>query len=112
MEWEPAEQAWLTYIKFELRYKESDRARAIYERFVYVHPDVSNWIKYARFEEQHGYITSARQVYERAVEFFGDDYLYEKLFISFAKFEEGKSSFQTFYYRNCCSNIALERVNN
>ncbi|KAK2719496.1 protein crooked neck-like [Artemia franciscana] len=90
MEWEPAEQAWLTYIKFELRYKESDRARAIYERFVYVHPDVSNWIKYARFEEQHGYITSARQVYERAVEFFGDDYLYEKLFISFAKFEEGQ----------------------
>lgn len=40
MEWEPDEQAWHTYIKFELRYKELDRARQIYERFVYVHPEV------------------------------------------------------------------------
>lgn len=48
MEWEPDEQAWLTYIKFELRYKEIDRARTIYNRFVIVHPEVSNWIKYAR----------------------------------------------------------------
>ena len=48
MEWEPDEQAWLTYIKFELRYKEIERARQIYERFVYVHPDVRNWIKFAR----------------------------------------------------------------
>ena len=49
MEWEPDEQAWLTYIKFELRYKEIDRARGIYERFVYVHPEVRNWIKFARY---------------------------------------------------------------
>lgn len=48
-EWEPAEQAWLTYIKFELRYKEIDRARKIYEKFVSVHPDIRNWIKFARY---------------------------------------------------------------
>ena len=48
MEWEPEEQPWLTYIKFELRYKELDRARLIYERFVMVHPDVKNWIRFAR----------------------------------------------------------------
>lgn len=49
MEWEPDEQAWLTYIKFEMRYKEIDRARKIYERFVYVHPEVKNWIKFAKY---------------------------------------------------------------
>jgi crooked neck len=49
MEWEPDEQAWLTYIKFELRYKEIYRARTIYEKFVYVHPEVRNWIKFARY---------------------------------------------------------------
>jgi crooked neck len=49
MEWEPDEQAWLTYIKFELRYKEIDRARGIYEKFVCVHPEVRNWIKFARY---------------------------------------------------------------
>ena len=36
MEWEPDEQAWHSYIKMELRYKELDRARNIYERFVQV----------------------------------------------------------------------------
>ena len=35
MEWEPEEQAWHAYINFELRYKELQRARLIYERFEY-----------------------------------------------------------------------------
>jgi len=90
MEWEPEEQAWQTYIKFELRYKEIDRARQIYERFVMVHPDVKHWIKYARFEESYGFIRGARAVYERAVNFYGDEGLDEKLFLAFAKFEEGQ----------------------
>lgn len=90
MEWEPDEQAWHTYIKFELRYKEIHRARDIYERFVMVHPDIVHWIKYARFEESHGFINGARNVYERAVNFYGDESLDEKLFIAFAKFEEGQ----------------------
>ena len=41
MEWEPEEQAWSSYINMELRYKEIDRARSIYEKFVLVHPTVS-----------------------------------------------------------------------
>jgi len=31
MEWEPEEQAWLSYIKMELRYNEIDWARQIYK---------------------------------------------------------------------------------
>lgn len=89
MEWEPEEQAWLSYIKMELRYKELDHARHIYERFVQIHPEVKNWIRYARFEEQNGFISNSRNVYERAVEFFGESHMDEKLFIAFAKFEEG-----------------------
>lgn len=53
-----------------------------------VHPEVKNWIKYARFEEKHGYIAHGRKVYERAVEFFGEEYVDENLFVAFAKFEE------------------------
>ncbi|PIK60198.1 putative crooked neck-like protein 1-like [Apostichopus japonicus] len=34
MQWEPEEQAWLSYIKMELRYKETDRAREVYERYI------------------------------------------------------------------------------
>lgn len=54
MEWEPEEQAWLSYIKMELRYKEVDRARAVYEHFVMCHHNVKNWIRFARFEESQG----------------------------------------------------------
>jgi crooked neck len=53
MKWEPKENAWQAYIKMELRYDEKHRARAIYERFVSIHPEPANWIKWARFEEEH-----------------------------------------------------------
>lgn len=89
-EWEPEEQAWLTYIKFELRYKELERARSVYQRFIHCHPDVKNWIRYARFEEQNGSVQAARQVYERAVDFFGEQHADEKLLLSFARFEENR----------------------
>ena len=51
---------------------------------------MKNWIKYARFEERNGYIIGSRRVFERAIDFFGDDHMDEKLFIAFAKFEEGQ----------------------
>ncbi|EYC42379.1 hypothetical protein Y032_0533g3052 [Ancylostoma ceylanicum] len=89
MEWEPDEQAWQTYINFELRYKEVDRARSIYQRFLHVHgTNVNNWIKYARFEEKHGYVGNARAVFERGMEYFGEDNIQEKLLVAFALFEE------------------------
>jgi crooked neck len=113
MEWEPDEQAWLSYIKMELRYKETDRARSIYEKYilvynrlsfvvcvietvcsltvdslVMVHPEVKNWVRYASFEERQGFIASARTVYERASDFFGEDHMEENLYVAFAKFEE------------------------
>ncbi|MEQ2248422.1 Crooked neck-like protein 1 [Ilyodon furcidens] len=113
MEWEPEEQAWHSYINFELRYKEVDKARTIYERYilmfaflldsrdfldscelVIVHPEVKNWIKYARFEERHGYIAHSRKVYERAVEFFGEEHVDENLFVAFARFEETQKEFE------------------
>ncbi|OQV11999.1 Crooked neck-like protein 1 [Hypsibius exemplaris] len=94
MEWQPHEQAWLGYVNLEMRYKELDRARAVYERFVLVHPDVKNWIRYARFEEQNGFINGARQVFERAVEFYGEEHMYEELYVSFARFEERQKEFE------------------
>lgn len=90
MEWQPEDQYWLTYINFEMRYKEIDRAREIFERFVYVHPEVKNWIKFAKFEQRHGFINSSRKIYERAIEFFGEEYMDETLFIGFAQFEESQ----------------------
>lgn len=53
-----------------------------------VHPDVKNWIRYSKFEETNGFIARTRSVFERAIEFYGEDYMDEKLFVAFAKFEE------------------------
>ena len=89
MEWEPDEQAWLSYIKMESRYKEIDRARYIYERFIQTHPEVKNWIRYASYEEQSDFLSNSRNVFERATEFFGEDHMDEKLYVAFARFEEG-----------------------
>jgi len=112
MEWQPDEQAWQTYINFELRYKELNQARSIFERFVNVHPDVKNWTKYAKFEERNGYIIGARQVYERAVEFYGDELMNEKLFIAFAKFEEGQKEHEraSAIYKFALANMSKDKA--
>ncbi|KAF0023963.1 hypothetical protein F2P81_024593 [Scophthalmus maximus] len=100
MEWEPEEQAWHSYINFELRYKEVDKARTIYERYILLWAfsvccgRMKNWIKYARFEEKHGYIAHSRKVFERAVEFFGEEYVNENLFVAFARFEEAQKEME------------------
>uniref|UniRef100_A0A4W3JQ75 Crooked neck-like protein 1 n=1 Tax=Callorhinchus milii TaxID=7868 RepID=A0A4W3JQ75_CALMI len=98
MEWHPEEQAWHSYINFELRYKEVERARLVYEKYILLkilgREGFYNWIKYARFEERHSYIGHSRKVYERAVEFFGEDHMDEQLFVAFARFEEHQKEFE------------------
>lgn len=56
-----------------------------------------------RFEEHHGFISSSRKVYERAVEFFGEEMLDERLFIGFAKFEEGQREVFICFFKFCTS---------
>lgn len=87
MSWEPDEGAWSAYIKLEKRYNEFERARAIFQRFTIVHPEPRNWIKWARFEEENGTSDLVREVYGVAVETLGEDFMDEKLFIAYAKFE-------------------------
>ena len=36
------------------------------------------------------FLFQARDIYEKAVEFFGEEYMDEKLFIAFAQFEEAQ----------------------
>ena len=57
----------------ELRYKEAERARAIFERYVRCLPSVKAWVRFAKFEAQSGEFSRARACYERAVEELGED---------------------------------------
>ncbi|KAH9908799.1 cell cycle control protein [Xylariomycetidae sp. FL2044] len=85
--WEPDEAAWSAYIKLEKRYGEFQRAREIFERFTIVHPEPRNWIKWARFEEEFGTSDLVREVFGAAVEALGDEFVDERLFIAYARFE-------------------------
>ncbi|KAL7909818.1 TPR-like protein [Trichoderma velutinum] len=87
MQWRPSEAAWSAYIKLEKRYGEFDRAREIFQTFTMVHPEPRNWIKWAKFEEEYGTSDLVREVFGTAVEALGDDFVDEKLFIAYARFE-------------------------
>jgi crooked neck len=87
MSWEPDEAAWSSYIKLEKRYGEFQRARDIFQRFTMVHPEPRNWIKWARFEEEYGTSDLVRDVFGTAVETLGEDFMDERLFIAYARFE-------------------------
>jgi crooked neck len=86
MKWEPIEEAWMAYIKFENRYKEYERARDIFRRFVQTFPIPKNFIKYAKFEESRGDIETARAIYEQCVSDL-EEQCDQNVFVSFAKFE-------------------------
>lgn len=94
MLWEPDEAAWMAYIKMEKRYSEYDRARAIFERFTIVHPEPRNWIKWAKFEEENGTSELVRNVFGVAIETLGDDFMDEKLFIAYARYEAKLREFE------------------
>ena len=87
MAWEPDEAAWSSYIKLEKRYGEFQRARDIFQRFTIVHPEPRNWIKWARFEEEFGTSDLVREVFGSAVEALGDEFMDERLFIAYARYE-------------------------
>ena len=87
MSWEPDEAAWGAYLKLEKRYGEFGRAREIFRRFTMVHPEPRNWIKWTRFEDEFGTRAMVREVFGMAIETLGDDFVDERLFIAYARFE-------------------------
>ncbi|PVU97981.1 hypothetical protein BB559_001817 [Furculomyces boomerangus] len=87
MKWEPEEYAWNAYVKFEKRYNEYEKAEAVLERFVFVHPEPKNWLKWANLVDSHGNTDKVREIYGMALDRLGKEYLDQHLFIAFAKFE-------------------------
>ncbi|KAL1864269.1 hypothetical protein VTK73DRAFT_6018 [Phialemonium thermophilum] len=87
MKWEPDEQAWSAYIRLEKRYGEFERAREIFRAFTVVHPEPRNWIKWAKFEEEYGTSDMVREVFQTAIETLGDEFVDERLFIAYARYE-------------------------
>ncbi|KAF5179345.1 Pre-mrna-splicing factor clf1 [Thalictrum thalictroides] len=85
----PDQQGWRSYVKFEARCTEIERARQVFERFVQCCPEVGSWVLYAKFEVKNKELNRARYCFERAVEAISvvDDEV-EVMFLAFAEFEE------------------------
>jgi hypothetical protein len=49
MEWEPDDNGWNAYVKFEMRQQEPERARRVFERYVQCHPTQRAFLKYAKW---------------------------------------------------------------
>jgi crooked neck len=108
MEWMPDQHAWLSYIKYELKYNEIKRLKRIFKLFVLCHPNVGAWLRYAKFEMKNGEVPRARSVYERAVENIADDDDDEAhhLFEAFAALH----SCNEIERANCISKFALDHA--
>ncbi|CAM9890472.1 unnamed protein product, partial [Phaeothamnion confervicola] len=89
MEWEPDDNAWTAFVKFEMRRQQPQRARAVLERYATSRPSARSFLKWAKWEEQQGQLALARAVYERAVaELPEGEGRGERLLVAFAEFEE------------------------
>jgi crooked neck len=81
----------------ELRYKEVERARNIFERYVRCLPTVKAWVRYAKFEMKNGEVGRARRCYERAVEELGEDAQTVRIFSAHGIVQCCKCSRHSFY---------------
>ncbi|KAJ1939321.1 Crooked neck-like protein 1, partial [Linderina macrospora] len=76
------------------RYGETENARRVYERMVFVHPQPKSWLAWARFEQDEGEVERARDVYGQAVDRLTDEFMDQHVFISFARFEASLKEYE------------------
>jgi crooked neck len=53
MTWNPSENAWDSYVKFEQRQKDFTRCREVLQKYIDSNPTPRAYIKAAKFEETH-----------------------------------------------------------
>jgi crooked neck len=92
MHWEPEQQAWLSYAKFEERQGKTAaataRSRGIYERMIACRPILSSYLRYSKWEEKrNSQFALARRIFERALTELPSLEITEDFYSSFALFE-------------------------
>jgi crooked neck len=49
MEWGPGEKAWMSFLRFEERMGEPQRAKEVLYRYLEAHPSLESYLKVAKF---------------------------------------------------------------
>ncbi|KAG8382147.1 hypothetical protein BUALT_Bualt05G0046400 [Buddleja alternifolia] len=90
MRWMPDQEGWLSYIKFELRYNEIERARVIFERVEKLGDEEEAeelFVAFAEFEEKCKETERARCIYKYALDHIPKGRA-EELYMKFVSFEK------------------------
>eukprot|EP01059_Diplonema_ambulator_P006690 TRINITY_DN16308_c0_g1_i1.p1 TRINITY_DN16308_c0_g1~~TRINITY_DN16308_c0_g1_i1.p1 ORF type:complete len:652 (+),score=283.37 TRINITY_DN16308_c0_g1_i1:45-1958(+) len=106
MAWKPKAHGWHLYSKFEIRFKEFEKARDVIRQMVTYFNDEDSWLYFARFEEKYGKAALARRIYEEGLDALGAECT-DKIFINFARFEERQKEFER---ARAIYKIALDRI--
>lgn len=79
------QSVWFKYIEFEMRNKNINSARNLFDRVVTLLPRVNQfWYRYIHMEDMLGNYAGVRQIYERWMQWLPDD----NAWIAYVKFEE------------------------
>jgi crooked neck len=113
MTWEPTENAWNAYLKFEERMGKIENCRAILERYIDLNPNVKSYLKAAKFEEHHKQREKARLFYEKALIELGKLAFDEYFFMQFTKFEIQNKEIERakILFKYALDNIPKEKAN-
>jgi len=72
-----------------MRQGDAAASRAVFERYITIHPTLRSYLKYARWEEKQEQVAFTRSIYERAlIELNDEERESQRLFTLFAQFEE------------------------
>lgn len=94
MTWEPKENAWDAYIKFEKRMQDDEKCLGILERYIDVFPKAQSYLKLAKFLEKQKMWKKTREVYEKAMGELGKEALDEEFLLNFIQFEIKSKEFE------------------
>lgn len=114
MQWQPDDNAWLSYARFEMRCGHVDRAESVMRQYVNTYPSVKAFVRFAKwaeFEAQN--VPLARTLFEAAfTELEPEEVKQARLFKQFASFEErqGENDRARVIYRHAIQLLNLEKL--
>jgi crooked neck len=96
MKWQPDDNAWLSYARFETRCHDMNRAEQIMRRYVRTYPSAKSFAKFAKWAEYEAKgVAKARTVWEAALtELEPEESKQARLFQQFAAFEERQGEYE------------------
>jgi len=96
MKWNPDDNGWLSYARFETRCHQLDRAEAVMRRYVNTYPSAQAFLRFAKWAEfEAKNVTLARNIFESALhELEPEESRQARVFKQFSAFEERQGEYE------------------